>query len=73
MGELSLEGSLQKLKGVLPIAIEAKKLGPKEMVAKDGNKINIIQMLILFSWCDFIFTSVSSIVYSKFQNPISKL
>ena len=30
MGELSLDGSLQKLKGFLPIAIEAKKLGPKE-------------------------------------------
>ena len=31
MGELSLDGSLQKLKGVLPIAIEAKKLGLKWM------------------------------------------
>lgn len=32
MGELSLDGSLQPLKGVLPIAIEAKKQGFKGMI-----------------------------------------
>ena len=37
MGELSLEGSLQKLKGVLPIAIEAKKLGLKGIILPKQN------------------------------------
>ena len=37
MGELSLDGSLQKLKGVLPIAIEAKKLGLKGIILPKQN------------------------------------
>lgn len=37
MGELSLDGSLQPIKGVLPIAIEAKKQGFKGMVLPEQN------------------------------------
>ena len=37
MGELSLDGSLQKLKGVLPIAIEAKKVGLKGIILPKQN------------------------------------
>lgn len=37
MGELSLDGSLQPLKGVLPIAIEAKKYGLKGIILPKHN------------------------------------
>jgi len=37
MGELSLDGSLQPIKGVLPIAIEAKKQGFKGMILPQKN------------------------------------
>ena len=37
MGELSLDGSLQPLKGVLPIAIEAKKYGLKGIILPKQN------------------------------------
>ncbi|WP_010134391.1 YifB family Mg chelatase-like AAA ATPase [Ochrovirga pacifica] len=37
MGELSLDGSLQPIKGVLPIAIEAKKQGFKGIVLPEEN------------------------------------
>ncbi len=37
MGELSLDGNVQPLKGVLPIAIEARKRGFKGMILPEGN------------------------------------
>ena len=37
MGELSLDGSLQPIKGVLPMAIEARKAGFKSMIVPKAN------------------------------------
>ena len=37
MGELSLDGTLQRLKGVLPIAIEARKRGFKGIIVPEQN------------------------------------
>ncbi len=50
MGELSLDGSLQPIKGALPIAIEARKLGYKGFVlpkqnAKEAAVVNNLEVL----------------------------
>lgn len=50
MGELSLDGSLQPIKGVLPIAIEAKKQGFKGMIlpAKNAKEAALIDDFNVF-------------------------
>ena len=50
IGELSLDGSIEKVRGVLPISIEARKLGIKRIIlpeenAKEAAIINDIEIL----------------------------
>lgn len=50
MGELSLDGSLQPIKGALPIAIEAKKLGFKGLIlpVQNAKEAAIVQGIDVF-------------------------
>ena len=50
MGELSLDGSLQPLKGVLPIAIEARKHGLKGIILpkQNGREAAIVDELDVY-------------------------
>ena len=50
IGELSLDGTIEKTNGILPICIEAKKLGIKKIIlpmqnAKEGSVVNGIEIL----------------------------
>ena len=50
VGELSLDGNINSIKGILPICMEAKKLGIKKVVlpienAKEGALINEIEVI----------------------------
>lgn len=52
VGELSLDGSIQKISGILPICIEAKKLGIKKVIlpkenAKEATLVNGIQIIAI--------------------------
>lgn len=62
MGELSLDGSLQPIKGVLPMAIQAKKMGLKKFIVPDENarEASVIDGLEIYGAknfeevCDFL-------------------
>lgn len=52
VGELSLDGSIQKINGILPICIEAKKLGIKRIIlpkenAKEATLVNGIEIIAI--------------------------
>lgn len=62
MGELSLDGSVQPIRGILPIAIEARKLGYEGLIIPEANadeaaivnKIDVIPVKNLKEAVDFI-------------------
>ena len=50
IGELSLKGTVEKINGILPICIEAKRLGIKNIVLPQGNEkeVSVIKEIIFY-------------------------
>ena len=78
IGELSLDGTLNKLSGILPICIEAKKLGIKQIVlpkenAKEASIIGGLTVLPANTLQDVIsFLNNDSIISPEFNNSNSE-